>query len=1265
MRRRDPLQNITTSGGLLTADFIQFVSEDTFKHDKISPKSFSQPNFEYNNPKELDELISVAWEKLKALWDEISLGLKDLGLKEAQKLWIIPLLRALGFNPVYLSQNASLEDNSIIIYLSHRGWREDDALMIHTVSPHQLLDESSPKDRNDRNPHDSLQLYLNLTKKELNWGLMTNGVLLRLLRKFHHTYTRGYIEFDLENIFYERNFTDFRTLYRLAHASRFRKQNGTIPIEQFYEESVAAGVRIGEDLRENVKKAIELLGNGLLNQKTREELSQDEDQTRIYYQELLRIIYRILFIMFAEQRGMLPMHNSLYAEEYSIARLREKSESRILGDTHFDLWYGLKATFTLISEGSEELGVFGYNGELFDDSLLSLISSLECRNEILLRVMRYLTCYQKGKVLQRINFLDIGVEEIGSIYESLLDYSPRVLKIAETIDGHHYSSGKFVLDPRGAARKATGSYYTDKRLIDELIDSTLKPLVDGILNNSEFSKEEKIKAILNIKACDPACGSGAFLIALNNFLGKKLTQIRTGEEIPSEKEERLARRDILRYCIYAVDLNPMAIELAKVSLWINGAVEDLPLNFLDHHFKSGNSILGTFPASIKDGIPDEAFKAINGENSEIASQLRKINKTQKESKITIIDKFLFEPKTQVKISEFNELRHVPEKTKEDVVFKRRRYRELIKSEGYNSQKQLYDTWLSCYVWSFTNEWKNAPTQAILNLISDGSLYAVDSKVLTKISTLSDKYSFFHWYLEFPDVFSGNDPGFDVIIGNPPFISYHGRNIVNIDKKELNFYKSNFTTLAKSRPNSYIFFLENVMKNLLRKNGILGFVIDHTFGDLPSYKSARIKLLRSFSILSYVTSINFQSASVDVSLITIKRKKPRNDQKLIWVENPFQKNEIRIEIPQRFFINNPNYAIFFSENRELVDKIKDSKALLGEITKVSCGLEYGALLKTYFLASVRKSNFYKALDGSEGIPTKYFLRWIDKKNNSYVRYDKEFEAGLNKEGKNISKTGKKVILISGNKQRFMNKKIILRQTSSIFCGVLDEESHFTLRNMHLIQLNDKSYSLEYILGIINSKMADWFGKEDLIIRAKGENRIPQIRVNDLNRLPIMQSKSSNESKIHLNDLIKMEKSSSMRNVSKELRADEIRYLIEEGVKRLTNLGKTLGKYHSTISALLIGDKKDIWGNFKVEKLIDELLTKDQSEINDFISNNSKLKKFNISLDQEFSIKFKQMKNDFYKNLNIMETISKVIDSLVYVLYGLTEKEISIIENNISK
>ena len=207
MRRGDSLQNITTSGGLITADFIQIVSENTFKHDKINPKSFSQPNFEFNNPKELDGHISVAWEKLKALWDEISLRLRDWDLNEAQKLWIIPLLRAIGFNPVYLSQNTSLEDNSIKIYLSHRGWWEDDAPMIHTVSPHQSLDERSPEDRNERNPHDSLQLYLNLTKKEFKWGLITNGVLLRLLRKFHHTYTRGYIEFDLENIFYWKNGT--------------------------------------------------------------------------------------------------------------------------------------------------------------------------------------------------------------------------------------------------------------------------------------------------------------------------------------------------------------------------------------------------------------------------------------------------------------------------------------------------------------------------------------------------------------------------------------------------------------------------------------------------------------------------------------------------------------------------------------------------------------------------------------------------------------------------------------------------------------------------------------------------------------------------------------------------------------------------------------------------------------------------------------------------------------------------------------------------
>ena len=371
-------------------------------------------------------------------------------------------------------------------------------------------------------------------------------------------------------------------MYRMAHASRFLPdQDGISPLEQFYKESVAAGVKVGEDLRQNVKKAIEALGNGFLTPELTKKMIEDEEFCKAYYAELLRVIYRLLFLLFAEQRAMLPTKESLYIEEYSITRLRQMAEERHGKDDHQDLWEGLKVTFHMLKKGCPPLKVFGYNGSLFDDSEIPKLSELSCKNEDVLEAVRNLTLIEEERVLKRINYLDLGVSEIGSIYESLLDYSPKVFATEQEIEGQKIPANTFVLDPRGAARKTSGSYYTNPRLIDELIKSALKPVFEDRVSKAT----EKEKALLSIKVCDPACGSGAFLIAANNFLGKELAKLRTNQPEPSDKEIKKATRDVLQHCIYGVDLNPMATELAKVSLWINSCVEDMPLNFLDHHIK--------------------------------------------------------------------------------------------------------------------------------------------------------------------------------------------------------------------------------------------------------------------------------------------------------------------------------------------------------------------------------------------------------------------------------------------------------------------------------------------------------------------------------------------------------------------------------------------------------------------------------------------------------------------------------------------------------
>ena len=177
----------------------------------------------------------------------------------------------------------------------------------------------------------------------------------------------------------------------------------------------------------------------------------------------------------------------------------------------------------MLKKGCPPLKVFGYNGSLFEDSELSKLSELSCKNEDVLEAVRNLTLIEEERVLKRINYLDLGVSEIGSIYESLLDYTPKVFASEQEIEDQRIPANTFVLDSRGAARKTSGSYYTNPRLIDELIKSALKPVFEDRVSKAI----EKEKTLLSIKVCDPACGSGAFLIAANNFLGKELAKLRT------------------------------------------------------------------------------------------------------------------------------------------------------------------------------------------------------------------------------------------------------------------------------------------------------------------------------------------------------------------------------------------------------------------------------------------------------------------------------------------------------------------------------------------------------------------------------------------------------------------------------------------------------------------------------------------------------------------------------------------------------------------
>lgn len=769
--------NITTRGGLISADFIDNLRHDSPPRDyKVDYKHFSTyTSSEPKNQRLLDEQIKKTFDNLIERYDAISEFYITYNISEARQKWMIPLLKSLGFDPLFVKRDITIaEDERLVFRLSHQGWDSANAMYIHTVLPNQDLEKRPEGERRKWSPHEEMQRFLNTTKAH-NWGIVTNGILLRIQREFFHTTTKAYVEFDIDNIMRERNFRDFRILYRLAHVSRFLPHlNEKYIIEEYYDKSYTSGVRVYENLQKNVKNANEVLGNGLLNDDLRQQLTENDEGCRIYYQEIHRIIYRIMFMLYAEQRAMLPTRGSLFIDEYSITKLREIAERRREPDDHTDLWEGLKVTFRMLQKGCGPLKVFPYNGSLFDDTATPLINTTAIRNDTLLEAIRYLTLVEDERMSKRINYLDIGVEEMGSIYESLLDYKPKIFATQQEVpvlesrrnETRRIPAFTFFLDPRGTDRRSSGSYYTASNLVDELITHSLKTVAEKKIE-AVTTKEAKEAAILSLKVCDPACGSGAFLIAAMNYLGKELAKIRTGHSEPPDDDIRHARREVLQHCIYGVDKNPMAVELAKVSLWIDAAVRDVPLNFLDHHIKCGDSLIGATPELLKGGIPNEAFKKVGDDNSEVVRLYKKQNKREHSQRI------IWETTVEMnsKCTEaYNRLANLMEQNVADVNKKKEFYDKITSSPEWKNQKFAAHAWCAAFFWKFTAGSPVPPTQAALRILqTDPNNDSVNEETRKEIARLAEQYRFFHWWLEFPDVFGRAEKGFDVILGNPPFL----------------------------------------------------------------------------------------------------------------------------------------------------------------------------------------------------------------------------------------------------------------------------------------------------------------------------------------------------------------------------------------------------------------------------------------------------------------------------------------------------------------
>ncbi|MGB8019803.1 MAG: DNA methyltransferase, partial [Candidatus Nanopelagicales bacterium] len=525
----------------------------------------------------------------------------------ARDRWLLPLLRELGYGNVpALSHGYDVEDTHYPI--SHA--REH--IPVHLLGPDAQLDRRNPGMLGAaRAPQAMVQEFLNRSDGHL-WSVLCNGAKLRLLRDSTSLAGSAYVEFDLEAIFDGELYAEFLLLFQLAHCSRLEKRAGVAGspadcwMEDWRAESVAAGTRALDKLRDGVQAALASLGTGFLrhpdNRWLVDAIRNGQLSDRDYHRALLRLVYRLLFTFVAEDRDALlnpaaaPEARTRYADYFSTARLRRLSSIR-RGGPHPDLWQAQRLVLDALGgDGLPQLGAPALGGLYDPDHHAAmapgqphrdLLYGAELANVDLLAAVRALAWVSfTGERRQPVDYAHLGAEELGSVYESLLELVPRIDLDAQTFTLQRLA---------GNERKTTGSYYTPPALVSALLDTALDPVLDATVRGAATPAEAE-ERLLAVTVCDPASGSGGFLVAAARRIARRLAQLRAVEDEPTPEAVQHALRDVVGRCIYGVDLNDLAAELAKVSLWLEALEPGKPLGFLDARIRVGNSLIGTTPA---------------------------------------------------------------------------------------------------------------------------------------------------------------------------------------------------------------------------------------------------------------------------------------------------------------------------------------------------------------------------------------------------------------------------------------------------------------------------------------------------------------------------------------------------------------------------------------------------------------------------------------------------------------------------------------------
>lgn len=732
-----------------------------------------QSESDYRIPKGLNlrDEIGRYWRIAQAHWKEFAAGLTSSVDRAAlAERFVTSLLReSFGFTSLARVEAPVLSERRYPLGYAALGLRVP-VVIAPAASGIDTLSPAFGDEGRRRSAFGLAQEYLNAAEGAV-WGIATDGSTLRILRDNASLTRPAWIEADLARIFTEERYADFAALWLLLHESRFGREGQSAnecALESWREAGRKEGTRAREHLRKGVEEALIALGQGFLshldNQALRAALQDGSLSTRDYFSQLLRLVYRLIFLLTVEERNLLHPEGTsdaakaLYAGGYALRRLCDRSVKRSAHDRFSDLWDSAKVVLRGLAGGEPRLGLPALAG-IFAKNQCPALDAARLENRALLLALFKLAWLREDGALVRVNWRDMGPEELGSVYESLLELVPQA-----NVERRQFSFATGD-ETKGNARKTTGSYYTPDSLVQVLLDSALDPVIaDTIAKNPG----KAVEGLLGLSIVDPACGSGHFLLAAARRLAAHVARLQANGT-PSGAEYRHALRQVVGKCIYGVDLNPMAVELCKVSLWMEAVEPGLPLTFLNSHIQHGNALLGTTPELMAKGIPDAAWEPIEGDDRKVASALKKRNK-QGGSGQRSFDTLWTSPAdtgAQAVTKAVNELEAASDSDAAELARKEAKWEGILTSQEYRQQKFVADAWCAAFVWpkQLGPLAEVAPTNELWRQLRDAQGRPPELTQKT-VEELARQYRFFHWHLQYPQVFAKG--GFDVVLGNPPW-----------------------------------------------------------------------------------------------------------------------------------------------------------------------------------------------------------------------------------------------------------------------------------------------------------------------------------------------------------------------------------------------------------------------------------------------------------------------------------------------------------------